>query len=141
MQLEYRILGATTWKTLEEMVKEALANGWQFAGPLVVDKDNRHFYKEMVKEKQSQLEKTQVEATLDARFNEKYSALDPKIKDLLEINGIELMSQNGKLFTIIGGKVSEGILPSKVAHALITSKHCPLSLSVEEITAKLETLV
>ena len=82
-----------------------------------------------------------MEQEMQTAFQRSLDAMDPKIKDLLDINDIELSCVGGKHFTRIGDKIHDGISPNEVLNALKASKHCPLDLDEEAVLQAVEALV
>lgn len=145
---QYKIIQA---KTLEEIEKETIAlveQGWQPAGPVTEIKSTKatanRFYHEMVRfvvntEEQQKLE-LQI-ATARKHFVDKMNNMDPKVRDLLDLNDIQLMFVDGKLYTQHNGKVSEGISPQDVLKKLKSSDHYPIDMPDDTVLNAIESII
>ena len=134
-EVQYQILKNTTLEEIEKDTQDAMAQGWQPAGPVTAYAEG--FFHEMVLITQSPMEAAENQRREQARvlaqtFAEKYENLDAKTKTLLDINNINIFVENGQMFTRIGDKISAGISPAEVLSALKASKHCPMDLDEEK---------
>lgn len=145
---QYKIIQT---KTLDEIEKETIAlieQGWQPAGPVTEIKSakssDNHFYHEMVRfvvntEEQQKME-LQIAAAKKA-FTDKINNMDQKVKDLLDLNDIQLMFVDGKLYTQQNGKVSEGIDPQDVLKKLKSSDHYPIDMPDDTVLNAIESII
>lgn len=133
--VQYQILKNKTLEEIEKDTQNAMAQGWQPAGPVTAYAEG--FFHEMVLITQSPMEAAENQRKEQARvlaqtFAEKYKNLDAKTKTLLDINNISVFVENGQMFTRIGDKISIGISPAEVLSALKASKHCPMDLDEDK---------
>ena len=139
--IEYKIVKTKDLKTMEKMTQFLLDEGWQLGGPMTElkteDDEGNRFYHEMLKisinATAQQLEEARIIETTKL-FEQKLADMDSKVKDLLELNSIELMCVDGKLYIKVGDKVLEGISPNEVLKLLKGSKHYPIDMKDEKIT-------
>lgn len=147
-KMQYRIIKTTNLNTMEELTQEMAQEGWQPAGPVTevsnVGDDGIHFYHEMVRlvtdNLAQQREEMQIAADRQA-FMKKLDNMDSKVKDLLELNGIVLMFVDGKLYTQVGEKITEGIQPQEVLKLLKASKHYPIDMKDEVVLNAIEGVI
>lgn len=146
---QYKILTAKTIEDIEKMTIKHVEDGWQPAGPVteihcVKNDDSDHFYHEMVRfvvnDEERQRAEMQIAADRQA-FMEKLEKMDSKVKELLELNGIELMFVDGKLYTKANDKVSEGINPQDVLKKLKSSDHYPIDMPDETVINAIESII
>lgn len=151
-KIQYKILRAMTLDDIEEETQELLRSGWQPAGPVTqIDSESSvdatfHYIHEMIKvpapdQLLADEEVQRLEQMAGQLFEEKKANMNPKVRDLLEINGIELFYANGQPATRVGDKVHNGINPNEVLNALKASKHCPLDLDEESVLKAVGELV
>jgi len=140
---EYKIISSNTLEGIEKLTQALLDDDWQPAGPVtfVPEKSySGYFIHEMVKflppEMITTTEKAS-QAVLD--FNKKLRKMNPRVKELMDINNIRLsITNDGQLVTIIGDKVTDGIYPNEVLMAIKASKHCPIDLDEEAVLNAIE---
>ena len=137
---EYKIITATSLEDLEIITQNYIANNWQPLGEIGhINAPSFIFYHEMMRFPQP-LE-TNPELEIEEKFNKKMVDMDQYVKDLLDINGIKLLCQGGKLFTSYGSKVFEGISPNQVIQLIKGSKHCPIDLDETKVVNAIEGII
>lgn len=139
---EYKIIKATELETLENLTLEMLVQGWQLAGP--IGHYGSYFYHEMMRlvpDPKAQEQEAAAQLTIQESFDQHLEQMDQKVKDLLEINNIELMYMDGRYYTKVGEKVHEGIDPNHVLQVLKASKHYPLDMDDSVVLNAIESIV
>lgn len=135
---EYKIVSAPSLEKLEQTTMELVQDGWQILGPIGYAKNA--YYHEMLRMRVDE-SAAKAASAADARFREAMDAMDRRVFDLLEINGIRLMCVDGKLYTKIEDKVSEGIDPKNVLNALKNSRHYPIDMDDNFVLEAIESLL
>lgn len=123
-----------------EKTNQFLEDGWQLVGPFSWSEQEHKFYRELIKFPTPPKPRDMSDVVTE-QFYEKMSEMDQKVKDLLEINNIMLICDNGKFFTSYDGKVTEGISPMNVLNLLRSSKHCPTDLDEKAFLSEIESVL
>lgn len=147
-KMQYQIVKTANLDAMEDITIELAKKGWQPAGPVTevknVGEDGIRFYHEMVRFVTNDEEQQHAEMQLAAdrqAFADRLDKMDPKVKDLLELNHIVLMFVDGKLYTKVGEKVIEGIQPQEVLNLLKASKHYPIDMKDDVVINAIEGVI
>lgn len=141
MTLEYKILSAQDVGYFEQIMQEALQEGWNFCGPTLVYEDS--LLREMVRETiEPAPQPPQAPEINDQDFKLRFDKLlDDKFKDLLFVNNIQLGCEKGKLFTMVGTDRQEGISPKAILSILKGSSHYPIDTDDNWVIGQVEQLL
>lgn len=144
---KYKVISCFGLPELEQQTTELLQQGWQLAGPLLTVR-NPNGQDEIVREF-IRYEVDQVaQAHLDEQarqqrenFEQHLANMDSKVRDLLEVNNIELLLVDGLYYTKHDGKLTEGIDAQHVLELLKNSKHYPIGMKDETVINAIEGVV
>ena len=138
----YKILTADTIEGIEQQTAAFIEMGWQPASDVRYIASEKLFIHEMLYFPRPDAPAPAAPAVDAEKFAGKLANMNQKVKDLLDINGIELAcSEDGKLYTRVGDKVVEGISPNAVLLALKASKHCPVDLDDAMVINAVESVI
>lgn len=139
---DYKIIKADNLETLENLTDALMKDNWQIAG--VIGYAENRYFREMVKlvPDQAAIDRANQEReNHEKRFIEALDAMDQRVKDLLEINNIQLIMIEGAYYTNINGKTIEGISARDILDALKKSKHYPVDMADETVLNAIEGVV
>ena len=143
---DYKIVRTKSLDTMESQVDELMKDGWQIVGDVkpYVEGSNQMFYRELVKLRPDEEAIARAQQALvneQERFSKAIENMDERVRDLLEINNIELIFVDGLFYTNVNGKTEEGINAYHILDLLKKSKHYPVDMEDATVVNAIEGLV
>lgn len=143
---DYKIVQTRSLGVMEKQVDELMKDGWQIVGDVkpYMAGTTQMFYRELVKlrpDEEAIARAQQALVTEQERFARAIENMDGRVRDLLDINNIELVFVDGLFYTNVNGKTEEGINAYHILDLLKKSKHYPVDMDDATVINAIEGLV
>ena len=131
--MEFTYIQTTKQEEFKELFNRHLQEGWFPHGDthVMLVSDKLTYYQGFFHAKST------AQSSMAERFALGYANLDSKLKDLLEINQINLAYDDSHFTVEHDGKTTE-LSPFRVVSLLVGSKHCPIDLDEQWVMNEIQ---